>query len=174
MAEQPAAKEAASKPKSRLPMTLGLVLGVAIAEAVVFFLVFKMGGGGPQTAEASETHAIEEAPASQPVGYAEVAVLRGFRVPNDKSGRMYIYDIDVTVVVPTDHKERVETLVKERSGEIGDCMARIMRGATDRMLKEDDLRALRQQMLEGLHLIAEDESLVQRVLIPRFVPIRGD
>jgi len=77
-------------------------------------------------------------------------------------------------VVPLDQKEHMEGLVKQRSGEIGDRIARIMRSATDRVLKEDDLRALRQQMLETLREIVEDESLIQRVLIPRFVPMRSD
>jgi flagellar basal body-associated protein FliL len=68
----------------------------------------------------------------------------------------------------------VEGLVKQRSGEIGDRIARILRSASDRVLKEDDLRALRQQVLETLREIVEDENLIQRVLIPRFVPMRAD
>jgi flagellar basal body-associated protein FliL len=172
MAEMTAKEEASAKPKKRLPMTVGIVLGVALAEAAVFFIVFKFAGGGPQAAHAEASHAVE--PATQPAGVAEVPVLKSFRVPNDKLGRMYLYDLDLSVVVPLDQKEHMEGLVKQRSGEIGDRIARIMRSATDRVLKEDDLRALRQQMLETLREIVEDESLIQRVLIPRFVPMRSD
>jgi hypothetical protein len=135
-------------------------------------VLFKFVGGGPQAAQAEGSHGAEAT--TQPVGEAEVPVLKGFRVPNDKLGRMYLYDLDLSVTVPLDKKEQMETLVKERSAEIGDRMARIMRGATDRMLKEDDLRALRQQMLETLREIVADENLIQRVLIPRFVPMRAD
>jgi flagellar basal body-associated protein FliL len=175
MADQPAQTESAPpKKKKKLPLTLGIVLGVAIAEAAVFFLVFKMGGSGPQPAHAEESHAVEGPAASQPVGVAEVPLLKSCRVPNDKSGRMYIYDLDLSVVVPSDQKERMEGLVKQRAAEIGDRMARILRSASDRMLKEDDLRALRQQMLEGLREIMGEESLIERVLIPRFVPMRAD
>lgn len=172
MAEKTAKEGSPAKPKKRMPTTLAIVLGVAIAEAAVFFVVFKYVGGGPQEAHAAEAVTVE--PATQPVGLAEVPVLKNFRVPNDKLGRMYLYDLDLSVVVPEDQKERVEGLVQNRSGEIGDRIARIMRSATDRVLKEDDLRALRQQMLETLREIFEDEELVQRVLIPRFVPMRSD
>jgi flagellar basal body-associated protein FliL len=172
MADKPQKDEAPAKPKSRLPMTLGIVVGVALAEAAGFFVVFKFVGGGPQAAQAQVSRGVE--PATQPVGVAEVPVLKSFRVPNDKLGRMYLYDLDLSVVVPLDQKERMEALVKQRSGEIGDRIARLMRSATDRMLKEDDLRALRQHMLETLREIVEDENLIQRVLIPRFVPMRSD
>ncbi len=172
MAEQAAKTETPAKPKKRFPMTVGIVLGVAIAEAAVFFIVFKFVGGGPRAALAESGPAIEAA--TQPAGVAEVPVLKSFRVPNDKLGRMYLYDLDVSVVVPLEQKERVEGLVKQRSGEIGDRIARILRSASDRMLKEDDLRALRQQVLETMREIVEDENLIERVLIPRFVPMRAD
>jgi flagellar basal body-associated protein FliL len=172
MAEAPTKEQTPAKPKKGFPMTLGIVLGVAIAEAAVFFIIFKFAGGGPKVAQAETDHPVEAA--TQPAGVAEVAVLRGFRVPNDKLGRLYLYDLDLSVVVPLEQKERVEGLVKERSGEIGDRVARILRSASDRMLKEDDLCSLRQQVLEALREIAEDENLIQRVLIPRFVPMRAD
>jgi flagellar basal body-associated protein FliL len=174
MADKPAQNEPAPTKKKRLPMTLGIVLGVAIAEAAVFFVVFKVSGSGPQPAHAEESHAIVGPAATQPVGVAEVPLLKSFRVPNDKSGRMYIFDLDLSVVVPLDQKERMEGLVKQRAAEIGDRMAGIMRSASDRMLKEDDLRALRQQMREGLREIMGEESPIERVLIPRFVPMRAN
>jgi len=55
-------------------MTVGIVLGVAIAEAAVFFLIFKFAGGGPRAAQAENAHAVEVA--TQPAGVAEVPVLR--------------------------------------------------------------------------------------------------
>ena len=102
---------------------------------------------------------------------AEVTVQRNLRVPNEKSGRMWIYDMDITVVVSTNDKERLEGLVKQRAGEIGDTLAGIVRSAPDRMLRETDLRALRYQVMEALREIVGEENLIQRVLIPRFVPI---
>lgn len=174
MATEPVENEAASPNKRKLPKTLILVLAVAIAEALVFVGIFKFAGGGPEPVHGEGSHVIEGDAASEAVGMAEVQVVRSFRVPNDKSGRMFIYDLDISVVVPADEKERMEQIVEQRSAEFGDRIARIVRGANHRMLGEDDLRALREQLLEGLREIANDQSLIQRVLIPRFVPMPGN
>ncbi len=165
---------APAAPKRKLPVTLLAVVGVAVVEAAVFFIVFKSVGSGPKAAHGEESHAIEPPPASKPAGVVEVMLLKAFRVPNDKTGLMYLYDMDVSVAVATPNKERMETLVRERAGEIGDRVARIMRAASDRVLREDDLRALRTQVQEALAEISGDPELVQRVLLPRFVPIRSD
>lgn len=163
-----------AKPRTKLPRTLGIVLGVAVAQGVAFFVIFKVAGGGPEAAHGEQSHAIEAAPSSQTAGGAEVALLRSFKVPNDKSGVLRVYDIDLSVVVAAADKARVETLVERHAGAIADCVAGIVRGATDRMLREDDLRVLRAQLLEGLREVTGDEHLIQRVLIPKFVPLRAE
>jgi len=174
MATDPVENEAASPAKRKLPKTLILVLGVAIAEALVFVVIFKFAGGGPEPVHGEDRHVIEGEAVNEAVGMAEVQVVRSFRVPNDKSGRMFIYDLDISVVVPADEKDRMVQIVEQRSAEFGDRIARIVRGANHRMLAEDDLRALREQLLEGMREIANDQSLIQRVLIPRFVPMPGN
>ncbi len=164
-------QDAPPPPKKRLPMTLGIVAAVAVLQGVGFFIVFKFVGGRPDAAHGETSHVIEGAATSQPVTLAEVALIKSFKVPNDKTGRMWLYDMDVAVVVRADLKERMEKLAAERAGEIADCVARIVRGATERMLKEDDLRVLRTQLVQGFNEITQDEQLIQRVLIPRFVPL---
>lgn len=160
-------------PKKKFPAkALGVVAGIAVLQGAGFFLFFKMSGGGPQAAHGEETHAVEPPEAvQQAVGVAEVQLLKSFKVPNDKSGRMWIYDIDLAVLVPDIEKEKVETLAQERAGEIGDTVARIVRSASDQVLREDDLRILRTQLAEGLAEITNNKKLIQRVLIPRLVPI---
>ncbi len=221
--EAPPPQEAPAKPKKKLPLTLIIVLGVAIAEAGAFFAVFQYIGRGPAAAEAASSHAEGEpaegeATAEKPAehggeaqaegghgeakpaeaggeahgekegehgakdaaakgsvtGLGEVLVVKNFRVPNNKSGRLFIYDIDLSIVVAASDKERLEKMVKERNAEIADTIAQIIRRASEKTLTEDDLRALRYQIKEGLLEIIKDEKLVQRVLIPRFVPIRAD
>jgi len=163
-------KEAPPKQK-RLPMVLGIVAGMAVLQGVGFFVIFKMMGGRPEAAHGEGNHVVATAPASQPATLAEVALLRGFKVPNDKTGRMWLYDLDIAVVVPADQKERMEKLATERAGELADCASRVVRGASDRMLREDDLSLLRSQLMQGFQEIAKDDKLIQRVLIPRFVPL---
>ena len=222
MADQaPPPHETPAKPKKKLPLTLIIVLGVALAEAGAFFAVFQYIGRGPATAagassqsegESAEGEVASEAVAetkeekggeakaeegrgeAQPAaaakegepgvkdgaakgsvtGLAEVLVVKNFRVPNNKSGRLFIYDMDLSIVVTASGKERLEKTVKERNAEIADTIAQIIRRASEKTLAEDDLQALRYQIKEGLLEIIQDEKLVQRILIPRFVPIRAD
>jgi flagellar basal body-associated protein FliL len=105
---------------------------------------------------------------------AEVPVLKNFRVPNDKTGRLFIYDVDLSVVVPLADKDKAEALVKEKLAAVGDHVARVIRGASERVLREDDLRALREQLLDALREALGEEETIQRVLIPRLVPLRSD
>lgn len=177
MADEPESKAAdeSSEGKKRglSKKTLGIVLGVALLQGIAFFVVFKLASGGPAAAHGEGSHAIEAA-TSQPAVGAEVVVLKSFKVPNDKSGVLRIYDVDLSVVVPMHQKEHMTQLVDDRRGEISDAVARVVRGATDRMLREDDLRILRAQLQEELRNITHEEDLVQRVLIPKFVPIRAE
>jgi flagellar basal body-associated protein FliL len=164
----------APKKKKGLPKTLILVVGVAVLEAGVFFAVFKMGGSGPEPAHGEGAHVTEPEPNEKPAGIAEIQVAKNFRVPNTKSGRTYIYDMDISIVVPLAEKERLDGVVKENAAAIGDRVARIIRGASERVLGEDDLRALREQLCEGLREIVNDDTAIERVLIPRFVPLRSE
>lgn len=228
MADEVAQERAPAK-KKRFPLIVVVVLGIAIAEAAVFFFVFKSAGGGPTAAlaaghggegapaekspaedgaapegesggghgantesaaghsaktesagghtakgESGAGHGAEEAPPAPVGATVELPLLRSFRVPNDKSGRTYIYDMEIGIVVPGAAKERAENLIKQRSAEIGDRLGGLVRAAPHKVLAETDLRTLRYQMLEALREIAGDEDLVQRILIPRFVPIRSE
>jgi flagellar basal body-associated protein FliL len=175
MADDAKPSPAPAKPKKGFPKILVLIVGLTVVEGAGFFVVFKMMGGGPVAAHGEDTHVIEEPVATtRPAGWAEVLVLKSFRVPNDKTGRLFIYDIELSVAVPADKKEHAEELIKEKAGSIGDCVAQIVRSSSDRVLKEDDLRTLRDQLAEGLNHVLGEEGLIERVLIPRFVPLRTD
>lgn len=166
-----------NKKKKGLPMPVIIIAVITVAEAAAFFFAFKMLGGGPEPTHGAESgeHYVEGEgghETTQPTQLVEVPLLEKFRVPNKKSGATYMYDFDVFVVVPANHKEKVEQLKGERYGEIADRIAQIVRAADPAILNEDDLQTLRVQIQHVLGSIAEDEHLIQRVLIPRCVPIR--
>ncbi len=195
MAEENAAP--APKPKKKLPLILGLVLGISLVEGAGFFVAFKVFGGGPKPSYGGEDgrHAVEvEKPATGGHGgksaasegegkkggegaeasATEVPLLQKFRVPNNQSGKTYIYDFDLTVVVAAGRKEAAEKLVAGHAGEIADRIAQIVRGAEQKALDEYDFKTVRQQIQRALGEIMGDEKLVERVLIPRCVPIRAE
>ncbi|MGE0481209.1 MAG: hypothetical protein AB7Q17_12125 [Phycisphaerae bacterium] len=178
MSTEPAGTPETPKPKKKLPKTALIVAAITIVQAVGFFFAFKMFAGGPQATYGHEGahYAHEPEVTTRPAATAtvEIPLMQRFRVPNKKSGVLYIYDLDVVVVSPADRKEEVEKLKTERAGEVADRLGQILRAADPQVLNEDDFRTLRLQMQAALGAIAEDPELVQRVLIPRCVPIRSD
>lgn len=176
------ATPAPAKKKNKLVLTASLVLGVAVVQGGGIFLAIKLLGGTPKTntaAEATPPAAHEAAPAPAPPaapesGPAEVVLVERFRVPNNKSGRNFMYDFDVTLIVPAAKKEKMTEILRDRSGEIRDRLSQWIRQAHPRVLEEDDLATLRTLLQQGLSEILGDEEMIQRVLIPRWVPLRVD
>jgi flagellar basal body-associated protein FliL len=163
-----------ARKKKRIPTTLVIVVVVTIVEGVGFYAAAKLFGGGPQASfgEPGEHYAQGENPMGQQAS-AEVVLLERFKAPNIKSGRLYIYDLDIVIKVPAHEEEEIEKLVADRKGEISDIVARIVRSADPRVLAEDELKTLRMQVQHALTPVFDDddEDLVERVLIPRCVPI---
>ena len=163
--------------KSRLPKTLILVLAIALVEGAGFYTATKIFGGGPQVAHGAEEadgHVLVGEQATEAAITAEIDVLRKFKVPNDKQGRMYIYDFDVVLKVPGSREEDANKLVEERKGEISDHIARIVRGADPGVLHEPELKALRMQLQHAVGEVVGDQDIIVEVLIPRCVPVRAD
>lgn len=162
--------------KGGLKGTIILVAIVAVVEAGLFFAAMKMFGGGPQVAhgEQPDTNHLAGAEPAATKESVELELLAKFRVPNDKSGRLFIYDMDLYVKVDAEHKGAIEKVVKERKGELSDKVARIIRGNETDVLHEADLKSLRMQVRHALGELTGDAEIVQEVLIPRFVPMRAD
>lgn len=172
-AEKPAAVEAPAPAKRRLPKKAILIGGVAIAQIALLYGVTKFFGGGPQPVLGHEgaPPALHGAPPEIESQTAELEVLKSFRVPNESRGRLFIYDLDISVKIRAFRKSEVEKVITDRKGEISDRVASIVRSATQDMLHEPDLRTLRGKLMNALGDVAGDRELVLEVLIPRCVPI---
>jgi flagellar basal body-associated protein FliL len=156
--------------------TVALVLAVALLEGALLYVAIRWFGGGAGVSYGQGEHALAEAeqPAEAPT--AEVALLKNFRVPNNKSGQTIVYDFDITLVVPaenTDRLQQVSDALQSRLGELSDRAAQIVRGASPRILGEDDFHTLRLQLQRAFTEVLRDPDAVQRVLIPRCVPLRA-
>ena len=155
---------------------LALVLGVTIVEGVGFYVATKLLGGGPQTTYGGEgqPHVLDGEAPTGPLTTVEVELLSKFRVPNDKRGRLYVYDFDITAKIPGRRQEEAGTLVAERQGEIADRVAQIVRAADPAVLREPALKTLRMQIQHAVGEVLGDQDLLVEVLIPRCVPTRHD
>lgn len=177
MPEDEAKQEETPKKKPRVPMAVVLIVGVTIVEAIGFYAVTKLTGGGTQIAHGAGSEQgdlLEGEQASASGASAEVSVLQNFKVPNSDGGRQFIYDFDITIKTVDHRQEDVQKLVEERKGEISDRIARIVRRAKRAQLHEPDLKTLRVQIQHALGEIAGDQEIALEVLIPRCVPIRAD
>lgn len=165
-------EEAPKKKKGKLPMMAIIIGGITIVEAVAFFALTKVMAPSPEAAhgiEAGDSLSVGDNPA--PEQTVEVNLLDKFKVPNDKRGKLYIYDFDIAVKVAERDKERMTKMVAERKGEISDRIAAIVRNADFQVLREADLKVLRMHVQHAIGEVAEDMDLVLEVLIPRCVPI---
>lgn len=170
---------APAKKKKGLPKMLVVVLAVSVVEGGLFFGAMKMFGGGPQAAHGEPSGEKEVLHGDDPhkvetVEAVEIELMSKFRVPNDRSGALYIYDLDLFVKVPKSKSEEIEKIVSERKGELSDRVARIIRGNDAAVLNEADLKTLRTQIRNSLSDLAGDPEIITEVLIPRCVPIRTD
>ncbi len=131
----------------------------------------KSGKGGEKAAEGGAESGPATAVAA--TGSAEVVLLQRFKVPNSKGGTIILYDFDISVVVPAARKTAAEEVFKSRAAEIADRVAQVIRQAAPRVLSEDDFATLRGLLKQLLSEITGDGQLIQRVLIPRCVPLRA-
>ena len=168
----------APKVKKGLPKMLIIVIAVTVVEGGLFFAAMKMFGGGPQVAhgaaEGKDVLKGDDPHKSDTVEAVEIELLTKFRVPNDKSGALFIYDLDLFVKVAKGKQATIEGLVNSRRGELSDRVARIIRGNDAAVLNEADLKTLRTQIRNSLGDLAGDPEIIQEVLIPRCVPMRTE
>lgn len=173
-AETAQAAEQAGKPKRRLPTTAIVIGAITLVQAAGFYTAARFFGAGPQVAYGTETDYLQGGDPSATPATVEVSLVEGFKVPNTRSGRTYIYDLDVSVKAPSHRQEEAVALVTNHRGEIGDRVARIVRASDPAVLGEPELKTLREQIRQVLGEIARDPNLIIEVFIPRCVPIRGD
>jgi len=177
--ETPPAAGSSSLLKST-PMLLGIVM---VVEGALLFAAFKMFGGSPKTVQGADLvteesdHGHHGKPASRPSSrkYAELPVL-SFKAPNSLRGRTYLYDVSVFVVVKSEHREKVESSLKEREATIQDRMRTIIAQSDPEKLgggSEPGLETLRRQVKYQLEEII-GEGLIEEVLVPRCIPYRAE
>ena len=171
---------------TKLPVLIG---GVMVIEGVVLVVGLKMFAGGPDAAEAADTHGeadhaeVEYDEHGEPIESSHVDPhelvedgVGSFRASNHLDGRRYIYDLEISVRVQHKSQDKVAGKLEASTALIRDRMngiiARIepqkLNGAT-----EPGLETLRRQVKYQLDLIVGD-GYVKEVLVPRCIPYRTD
>lgn len=177
-----------------LKSTPVLLAVVMLLEAGIIFAGFKLLGFGAASASGAQFttegekggHAAEGANGEAGQGSSggaaktdskkniELKVLE-FKAPNKQSGRTYLYDLSIYILVKGENKAKVEPLITERDALIKDRIRTIVGQSDPEKLggSEPGLETLRRQVRYQLEEIL-GEGLVEEVLIPRCIPYRAD
>ena len=148
-----------------------------LMEAVVLFAGFKFLGSKPAPAAAIELAAEGDghAKGDQKGKTAEVQVVE-FKALNRASGRTFLYDVSIYVVVKSEQEQRVKDIFKDKKALIEDRIRTIIAESDPEKLgggAEPGLETLRRQVKYHLDEIVGD-GVVDEVLVPRCIPFRTD
>jgi len=147
---------------------IGAVAAIMALEAGVIFLAVKFFGGGPAPVEAV---GLVEGTSAGLSDETEMLVVK-FKAPNMKSGKTFLYDMEVYVRVKNDKLEQLKNVLETYKATIEDRLNRVVRSAEPEDLREDGLQTLRRQIKHELGQIIGDEKIIEEVLIPRCTPFR--
>jgi len=163
MAEQEESPQ--EQPKSGAKKLVIVLGAVVLIEAVAIFGVLLL-GGGPDPVEASQAAADEQLELEKP---AELLVVAE-KFQNIKSGRPFIYDTEISIVVQQKNVDLLATRIENRLARISSDIGIIFRSAEPAFLIEPELSTLKRQVTAKLNeRLGMDpdtgEAYIQEVLI---------
>ena len=172
--EQTPASPETESPKKGLPLVpIIAVAAVLLIEAAVIVGLFVF-SGGPSEVKAEPGVADLVAEGEEP---AEVLILSG-KFQNTKSGRSYMYDTEIYVVVKQKHLEYMEEKKEQMQASITKDITTIFRRAEPSHLREQDLATLTRQVRAALESRwghdVNDEPYIQEVLVTKCMEFASD
>ncbi len=170
------ADEQPKEQKKGLPLKTALLVAVLLfleAGAIVGAMVFL---GGPSEVQGVPLDGLEtDDPAASQV--VEIPLLHE-RFTNNARGTSMVYDTEILLMVPVQHRARVEATLEEKRGQIRTGISRIWRSADQAHFNEPGYETLSRQtrdfILSLLGAPPEGGPLIQRVLIPKCMGFRND
>jgi flagellar basal body-associated protein FliL len=162
----PAASGEPAAPKKKKSLTVIIVAGVMIAEAVGIFLAVRT-HAAPAAAEAAAEpppnpeQLIEKMDIELPVAECDAI--------NRRSGAAVMVRLGISVRVGSENKEHATKLIEKRQSTIKDRVQMILRSVDPEQFNEPDLDSLKRQIKTELDRILEDEKLIVEVLIPQIL-----
>jgi hypothetical protein len=160
--------------KKKLPIKTALILLVALLiEGAAISAVFIM-AKGPEAIKADAGLADELADEEKQV---EVLVISE-KFQNTRTGRSYLYDTEVYVLIRKKHLDDVEASIQEMQAQISTELATIFRRAEPSYLMEPNLATLTRQvgtvLVDKIGTDSDSEPFVLGTLIKKCIRIRAD
>jgi len=164
--------ESAAPKGGRKWLTLVIAGVLVFGEGIGIFVVTRMMYQRPATAEAAE-QSPEEAAIAAIEDQVELA-LPEVNAFNKREGRLFLYNLEVTVIVPKDKSKEVEKVLEMRKSTILDRFNTVIRSADSKYLNEPGLETLRRQFRFELNKILGDDEIITDIVIPRFYQSPAD
>jgi flagellar basal body-associated protein FliL len=164
--------EASAKPAGKNKKNLlmaAILFGVMTLEGGGIFVAMKLFGSDPAPVVGAQVSETQQAAATE----REVLLAR-LRPSNMRTGKLFLWDMEVYGVVEQSRMEKVKNLLENREATIHDRLARLVRSADPRQLEEPGLETLRRQIKHEMEQIFGQEGLFKEVLIPKCTPFRAD
>ncbi|MFW6155202.1 MAG: flagellar basal body-associated FliL family protein [Planctomycetota bacterium] len=152
--------------KRRLPIKSMLIIALIMLAEGGLFAVYVVMKPSPQSAEAAVGGA--EPPEAQT---AEAVIIESGRFPNRKTGRLYMYDLEIAVQVDKTIFNRVEKMRTANEALIRDRIRAIIARADPSYFDEHELRTLKRQIKAMLDEVFGDDT-VKEVFIKTCNPYR--
>lgn len=172
--------------KKQTILMLGVLLFVMLAEGGGIYFAVKFFGGGPSKVSAeglAQTkhggggegggEGKEGAEAGPVLQDAELPVTK-FKAPNLKSGRLYLYEMEVYAKTRQEKSATLKKLLEACKASIDDRLNRVVRSADPQDLQEDGLETIRRQIRHELNQVVGDEKMIEEILIPKCTPFKVD
>ncbi len=149
-----------------------IVVAIMLGEGGGLFIATKLMYGPPEAAGAAElTEGQKNVRAVQEEVEIELPEVNAF---NKREGRLYLYNLTVTLRVKKENAEEVRKIVEVRKSTILDRFNIVVRSAETKQLNEPGLDTIRRQFRFELDRLLGDDQLIQEVLIPRFFQSPAD
>ena len=129
--------------RKKSPLRLVVIVGGLLAAEAVVIIGAIMVLGGPAKVEAVEVPATLDVPEDERI--AEILVLDA-KLPNNKSGVTYLYDVEIYVQVKKRYADRVAEELQQFRNEIKSEITAIWRTADQRHFQEARLESLTRRL----------------------------
>lgn len=161
--------------KSAMPVkAVGIIVAVLVLQwgSLVGLYMF-MGAPTPVAAESGGHGGGHGEGEAAIAGDLPVEVLVcGEKFPNTRTGRTYVYDAEVYVVVQRKYQERLEGQVKNMSAQISEDIREIVSRADRATLNEPTLATVKRQIKNRLdERFGRDEqgkSIIEQIVVKKF------
>ena len=160
-----------SKKKKKALLPIAIVGGLMLLEGAGVFFATRYMGSGPLDAAAGEGETDEQEAADGNALEISIIDITG---PNRKTGRIFVYNVQVAARIAEADQEKVEELVKKHRMTLEDRLTNIIRASSPQVLQEDGLETMRRQFRAEINKVFNDENVIQEVLFPKFMPHRAD